>query len=142
MKSKLKATALALLMVMLLSAVASAAGPKRIDLGDGFYMVTTSKLDDIQLLDGSKTGSTTGKVYNSGTYIGSITVKATFVYDGISAEVSSKSASVTTASGWSYKNKSVSSTSGSATATCTFYSGSKSTSASVTVYCDKNGNIS
>lgn len=142
MKNKFKLFVGALIMIMAMSAMASAAEPQAIDLGDGFSIVTTTKLADIQTYGGSVTGDATGDVYYSGTYIGSITIKATFVYDGSKVGVSSKSATVSTSNGWSYRNKSATGSGGSATASCTFYKGSTAKDASVTVYCDKNGNIS
>lgn len=142
MKNKARLFIGALIMIMAMSTAALAAEPQVVDLGDGFTMITTVKLSDVQLYGGSVSGEAASNVYYSGTYIGSITVKATFGYDGSKVGVSSKSATVTTDNSWSYKNKSVSGSGGSATASCTFYKGSTSKYASATVYCDKNGNIS
>lgn len=142
MKNKFKLLIGSLIMLLTLSVAASAAEPQKIDMGDGFYMITTTKLSDIQLYGGSVTGDKTADVYYSGTYVGSITITATFIYDGSRVGVESKSASASTSNGWSYKSKSATGSGGSATGSCTFYKGSTSKSASVTVYCDKNGNIS
>lgn len=142
MRSKLRFSAIILAVVMMFSNFAFAAQDDRVDLGNGFYMITTEKMSDIQLYDGSKTVEKTGNVYYSGTHVGSITLTATFVYGGSSVAVTSKSISVSTDNGWSYKNSKTSSSGGTATASCTFYKGSQSTSASVSITCDKNGNVS
>lgn len=82
------------------------------NLGNGFTMKTVTSVlkSNMGLLANvssqSKTYRRTGVVEHNGSRIGSITLTASFGYDGSSAWVNSMRTSHSIASGWSYENES------------------------------------
>lgn len=69
------------------------------------------------LRSSSRTAEKTKKVYSSGNLIATVTLKATFGYDGSEAWVISASASKSTSGGWSYGGQSIDKDGGTATLT-------------------------
>ncbi len=82
------------------------------DLGNGFTMKTvTSVLNTnmkfrVNALSQTETYRRTSAVEHDGSWVGSITLTASFGYNGSSAWVNSMSTSHSVASGWSYENES------------------------------------
>lgn len=121
-------------------------------LENGDYIVTELAVDSsdtpIQVKDqetrATKTGYKTATYYNSaGTKIWSVTVTGTFSYTyGVSATATSSSATVNIfVSGATFKNKNAYTTGNTAIASGTVVYNGMSTTKSVSVSCDKYGNL-
>lgn len=104
---------------------------------DELYEIASTRATD-------KTSYKTRNVYYGDTLVGTITIQATFRYDGSAVSVVSKSVTQsTTYDGWSYKQNSFTSSGG------TVILDAKLTklliltiSVDMTLTCDKNGNVS
>lgn len=88
------------------------------NLGNGITVETKTTLWNTSataaLASSSRSASRTKTYKANGSTVATVTLNATFGYDGSSAWVSSKSASHSTVSGWSYGSQSLSSSGGTA----------------------------
>lgn len=117
-------------------------GPERIDLGNGYSVVITT---------GTTAGSARAQTSNycQGTYycgstkIGTVTLHATFNYDGSTVSVQSAYATYVLATGWAYKNQTITKSGGTAHLTVNLVkSGYATVPVSLSLTCDKDGNVS
>lgn len=113
------------------------------DLGDGITVVDEI-IDYSSARSTDKTYAHVKTIKNDGTTIGTIAIRGTFRYDGTTVSVVSKSVTQTdTYDGWSYKQNSFTSSSGTITLDAKL---TKllvlNISFTMTLSCDKNGNIS
>lgn len=114
------------------------------DLGNGITVETSLTVHHSLLRDNTQTASRTSTFKNNGVLIGTVTLTATFGYDGSRAWVESASGSSSMESGWSYRNQSISKSGGTATLTADI----KNTSiggvvpVNISLTCSKNGTIS
>lgn len=91
----------------------------------------------------TKTASKTREITSGTTLIAEITIKGTFSYNGTTSSVVSKSVTQTdTYDGWSYKQSSFTSSGGTITLNGKVTKLLTSQSFTLTLSCDKNGNIS
>lgn len=122
---------------------------------DGSYLVTTLETDSgISLFSSTQTGIKTATYYNSDNVAAcALRVTATFSYDGTTVSCTSvQDVSYTYVSGWKVENVTTSKSAASTTKASATAKGNAvqrvlgvavvSKPISVTVYCDKNGNIS
>ena len=144
MKSRVRLLALIGAIVMALSVNAFAAQKtERIDCGNGFYLILgEAQISEPQTYaSGTVSGHKLAKVYYSDTYVGSMTVYATFSYSSSSIKATSSSCTATSANGWGYRSRYTDGTGSKVTGYCTFYNGSLSTEGHVSISCDANGNL-
>lgn len=117
---------------------------KRIDLDDGGYIVEEIVSSGTARATSTKSGTKTSTRYSADNEIlYAVKVTGTFSYNGTSAWATASSATVSiysTSITYVSKSSSYSSNYAKATGTVTFLT--KSESRTVTLYCDKNGNLS
>jgi hypothetical protein len=88
-------------------------------LGDGITVETTTTVHNSLLRSSTKSATRTSTYKDNGTSIATVTLNATFGYDGSSAWVVSASASHWVASNWTYESQSISTTGATARVTAT-----------------------
>lgn len=110
------------------------------DLGDGFTAEDTLIVYE-NARSNSKPASKTSKIEFDGSTVAVITLHGTFIYDGSSVQVSSKSVTKTLYDGWSYTQNSLTSSGGTITLKGTVSKLLQKYSFMLTLTCDKNGNI-
>ena len=135
-------TALALVLSLCLIPTCSAYGrenTKVVDLGNGITVETTTTVYDSLLRS-----SSTSKFKNNGELIATVTLTATFGYDGSRAWVVSASGSHSMESGWTYSNQSISKSGGTANLTADIKSttGLGAFPVDISLTCSKDGDIS
>lgn len=118
---------------------------KVIDLGDGFsceittQVITHTRLRTVnQTTDARKTAIVRD---NNNREVGRFVLCGTFSYNGTSARATSSDWDASAASGYSYDGNSYCS-GASVRGSCTFSGNGTSKTVSLTITCDKNGNIS
>lgn len=113
------------------------------DIGNGYYYVETIYVPSVQPYSNTKTGTKTSACVNGGTTIFSISVTGTFTYDGSSSQATSASGSISAYVDGVTLNSRRAYTSGASA--CAFgsvtYNGA-TLQKTVTLTCDKNGNLS
>lgn len=113
------------------------------DLGNGYYYVETIYVPAIQTFGSSKTGTKTAQCISSGTTIYTISVTGIFTYDGVSSEATSASGSIATyVENATIKSRSAYTSGASAIATGSVSYLGLTLQKTVTLTCDKNGNLS
>ena len=140
-------TALALVLSLCLIPTCSAYGrenTKVVDLGNGITVETTTTVYDSLLRSSTQKASSTSKFKNNGELIATVTLTATFGYDGSRAWVVSASGSHSMESGWTYSNQSISKSGGTANLTADIKSttGLDSFPVDISLTCSKDGDIS
>lgn len=140
-------TALTLIASLFLSATCSAQEytvTKVQDLGNGVTVETVVTVEDALFRSYTRRASTKNTYKNNGTEIATVTLTATFGYDGSDAWVVSSSGSHTVESGWSYSGERISDSGGTATLTATIKStkGLGQVPVDISLTCSKNGDIS
>ncbi|MDR1158181.1 MAG: hypothetical protein LBK75_07735 [Oscillospiraceae bacterium] len=116
-------------------------------LGDGITVETTITVHSSLLRSSTKSATRASTYKDNGTTIATVTLNATFGYDGSSAWVVSASASHWVASNWTYENQSISTTGATARVTATLkkWLGSTSTgtaSVNSALTCSAGGTVS
>lgn len=114
------------------------------DLGNGITVQRTVTVYESLLRSSTKKASTTMEYRNKGALIGTVTLTATFGYDGSRAWVVSASGSSSMESGWSYKNQSISNSGGTSRLTADIKNTSigGSVPVNISLTCSKSGSIS
>ncbi|MDR1157625.1 MAG: hypothetical protein LBK75_04870 [Oscillospiraceae bacterium] len=152
-KVKVLACCLAMLCLMSVSVFSYAAEPGDAQttdieyLGDGITVETTTTVHNSLLRSSTKSATRESTYKDNGTTIATVTLNATFGYDGSSAWVVSASASHWVASSWTYENQSLSTTGATARVTATLkkWLGSilvTSASVNIPLTCSASGTIS
>ena len=112
-------------------------------ISDDSYYIETISVPTTQLYDNTKIGTKTAAFVVSGTTIFSISVTGTFSYDGTSSEATSASGSITAyVDGVTLKSRSAYTSGASAIATGSVTYVGITLQKTVTLTCDKNGNLS
>lgn len=140
-------TALALVLSLCLIPTCSAYGrenTKVVDLVNGITVETTTTVYDSLLRSSTQKASSTSKFKNNGELIATVTLTATFGYDGSRAWVVSASGSHSMESGWTYSNQSISKSGGTANLTADIKSttGLGAFPVDISLTCSKDGDIS
>ncbi|MEE0799666.1 MAG: hypothetical protein U0L91_00135 [Gemmiger sp.] len=112
------------------------------DLGDGWVVVTTVTESAAQARSSTKVGSKHAEYTYEGRHIATVYLNGSFSYDGSSATATGVSASHVTASGWSYGGESTWCSGASVRLTATLSGEGHDVPISLTLTCDKNGNLS
>lgn len=112
--------------------------------GLGEVEVTTiTKVQNSLVRSSQKSASKTKEFTYDGQVVATVTLKATFGYDGSSAWVVSATGSQNISSGWTYKNQSIDKSGNSATLTATLSKGiGVKTPVEITMSCSPSGTIS
>ena len=116
-------------------------------LSDGITIETTLTIHQSLLRNNSKRAALESVYKDNGTIIATVTLDATFGYDGTTAWVVSASASHWVASGWSYESQSLSTTGSTARVTATLkkwllFISIASVPVDISLKCSPNGTIS
>lgn len=133
---------IALALSLALPAFAVEPQGKVIDLGDGFYMVTTVTQYTTYANDKMVYGSTSGDYYSGNTKIGTATLAASFDISGSTAVAKTAVLSGTGMNGWTFKNGGTKCSGNRATGNVTFTSGSTQKNSTLTLTCSPSGVIS
>lgn len=145
---KLISTLMALALVLSLCLVPTSAHELEkttvIDLGNGITVETTTTVYDTLLRSSTQKASSTSRFKNNGELIATVTLTATFGYDGSLAWVVSASGSHTVESGWRYQNQDISNSGGTSNLTAEIKSttGLGVVPVDITLTCTKDGDIS
>lgn len=111
------------------------------DLGDGFAVK-----DELIVYETarsfSKSAAKTRSISFGGATVATITLHGTFVYNGSTVSVASKSVTKTLQDGWTYTQNSLTSSGGTITLHGTVSKSIYKASFTLTLTCDKNGNVS
>lgn len=139
-----------ILLVCMLAIPASATGIDQqiisqnvIYISDDYYYIETITIPAVQPYGSTKTGTKTSVCVSSGTSIFTLTVTGTFTYDGSSSTATKATGSISTHVASATVNDRYAYTSGSSA--CAFASVSYNGATlqkTVTLTCDKNGNLS
>lgn len=133
----------ALVLVCSLFTPALAAEPQEvIDLGDGFYIVITTKQIPMNRAGDIVTGSKSGKVYNGLTQVGTATLTGQFDISGSTAKATRSAITGSGMNGWNYDRGTTSCSGNKVTGTAYFSSGSTAKSFPLTLTCSPSGVIS
>ena len=108
-------------------------------LENGIVVVDTLTTTGMETRSGVS-HSRTREYYSGSSRIASVTLSASFIYDGITAHATAASSSHWVASGWSYSGESVY-TSGATAYLSATISGSTTIPVDITLTCDPYGNI-
>ncbi|MCI8856880.1 MAG: hypothetical protein HFH26_10110 [Clostridiaceae bacterium] len=150
-KKSLISVLLTVIMLFAMMPFSGAANVERVttetvDLGDGFTaeITTTVIIGSVQGRAGEQT--ITGKketdvIYN-GMEIGKLKISGNFSYDGSSARATSDSCSAYAESGYRYSGKSSSHSGATVRGSCTFTGNGANKYVSLSMTCDRNGNVS
>lgn len=112
-------------------------------LGDGCYFIETIYVPNAQLYSSTKTGTKTAECVYYGTTIFTISVTGVFTYDGSTSDATSASGKIAAYVENVTLNSRRAYTSGSsAIATCSISYNGSTIQKTVTLTCDKNGNLS
>lgn len=149
MKNKLISFLLALTLLVSMIPISFAANTETpvietIDLGDGFVAkITTSQIysSDAMYISNSISRSKSGDVWRNNELIGTFRLYGTFTYDGSSSRATDDRWNATAISRYDYDGDSYCSGS-SVKGSCTFTGDGYSKTVSLTLTCDRNGNIS
>lgn len=113
------------------------------NLGNGYYFIETIYVPAVQPYSNTKTGTKTAQCIVSGTTIYTISVTGTFTYDGSTSDATSASCKIATYVENATINSRNAYTSGaSAVATGSVTYNGINIPKTVTLTCDKNGNLS
>lgn len=113
------------------------------DLGNGCYFIETIYVPAIQSYSNTKTGTKTAQYIASGTTIYTISVTGTFTYDGSTSNATSASGSIVTyVDGVTINSRRAYTSGSSAIATGSVTYNGATLQKTVTLTCDKNGNLS
>lgn len=142
---QISAIALCLLIVAaLVVQPVSAAGVSReriLDLGDGLIAIETLEID-METRSTEKSATRTWNIQDGTDLIATISIHGVFFYDGSTVRVVSKELSrCDTYGGWSFSQTSFSSSGGTITLTGKLSKFLSSKNISLSLSCDKNGNI-
>ncbi len=140
-------TFLSLVMSLLLSSTCSAQArivAETRDLGNGVTVETVIVVDEALSRSSTKKASTVNTYKYRGEEIGTVTLTATFGYDGSRAWVVSASGSASMEPGWTYSGERISDSGGTAylSATIKNTSGQIKVSVDIDLTCSKDGDIS
>lgn len=112
------------------------------NMGDGFYCIETISVPAVQPYANTKTGTKTAQFVSSGTTVFALSVTGTFTY-GSTSEATSASYSITTyVENATVKDCSAHTSGASAVATGSVSYQGFTLQKTVTLTCDKNGNLS
>ena len=113
-------------------------------MGNGITVETATTVYDSLLRSSTQKASSTSKFKNNGELIATVTLTATFGYDGSRARVVSASGSHSMESGWTYSNQSISKSGGTANLTADIKSttGLGAFPVDISLTCSKDGDIS
>lgn len=113
------------------------------DVGNGFYYIETISVPAVQTYGSTRTGTKTARCVHSGTNIFAISVTGTFTYDGTTAVATSATYSITTyVEDATVKSRNAYTSGASAIATGSVSYMGFTLQKTVTLTCDKNGNLS
>lgn len=117
-----------------------------VDLGDGFTakITTTVIIGSVQGRAGEQTAvgkKETDVIYN-GSKIGEFKITGNFSYNGSSAWATSDSCSASAKSGYRYSGKSPSHSGATVRGSCTFTGNGANKYVTLSLTCDRNGNVS
>lgn len=115
---------------------------KVIDLGDGFYMVTTVTQYTTYANGTMVYGTTSGDYYSGSTQIGTATLVASFDISGSTAVAKTAVLSGSGMNGWTFKNGGTKRSGNRATGDVIFTSGSIQKNSTLTLTCSPSGMIS
>lgn len=150
-KKSLISVLLTVIMLFAMMPFSGAANVERIttetvDLGDGFTaeITTTVIIESVQGRAGVQTikESKKSNVKSSGVLVGSFELSGRFSYDGSSAWATSDSCSASAEPGYSYSGKSSSHSGATVRGACTFTGKGVNVPVSLSLTCDRNGNVS
>lgn len=113
-----------------------------IDLGDGFYMVTTVAQYTTYRADNIVYGTTSGDYYYGSTKIGTATLGASFDISGSTAVAKTAVLSGSGMNGWAFQNGGTKCSGNKATGSVVFTSGSTRKTSTLTLTCSPSGVIS
>lgn len=151
MRKKLSVLLALVLLMGALAVPASAAAPETVYKTETIYVEglgeveveTVTTVHDSLLRSSKKTVETTDKYKSGGTVIATVTLKATFGYDGSDAWVESASVTKSTSGGWSYGGQSIDKDGGTVTLTAKLTKSSyPSIPVEITMTCSPSGKIS
>lgn len=134
--------AIALTLSLAIPALAVEPQSEVIDLGDGFYLVTTVTQYTTYSNDKMVYGSKSGDYYSGTTKIGTATLVASFDTSGSTAVAKTAVLTGSGMNGWSFKNGGTKCSGNKATGTPTFSSGSAHRSFTLTLTCSPSGVVS
>lgn len=113
------------------------------DVGNGFYYIETISVPAAQTYGNTRTGTKTAQCVYSGATIFTIAVTGTFTYDGTTADATSATYSFTIFSeDATAKSRNAYTSGSSAIASASVYYKGFTLQKTVTLTCDKNGNLS
>lgn len=118
------------------------------DLGDGIVMETTITVYPSMTRDSSISAASSSNFTNNGKWIATVTLTASFTYNGMTAGVKSTDYAKLLASGWSYTNHKITTTTlstssgGTATLTATLKDFPINVPIRLSLHCDPDGTIS
>jgi len=150
-KKSLISVLLTVIMLFAMMPFSGAANVERIttetvDLGDGFTaeITTTVIIESVQGRAGVQTirESKKSNVKSSGVLVGSFELSGRFSYDGSSAWATSDSCSASAEPGYRYSGKSSSHSGATVRGSCTFTGNGANKYVTLSLTCDRNGNVS
>lgn len=113
------------------------------DLGNGLYFIETISVPSVQPYSNSKTGTKTSECVYNGTTIFTISVTGIFTYDGSTSQATSATGKmVAYAEGVTFNDRRAYVSGASAIATGSATYNGTTIPKTVTLTCDKNGNLS
>lgn len=113
------------------------------DLGQGCYYIETIYIPAVEPYGNAKTGTKTAQYINSGTIIYAISVTGTFTYDGSTSDATSATCKITTyVQNATILSRNAYTSGASAVATGSVSYNGATLQKTVTLTCDKNGNLS
>lgn len=113
------------------------------NMGDGSYYIETISIPAAQTYANTKKGTKTAQYISSGTTVYALSVTGTFTYDGTTADATSASYSITTyVEDATVKSCNAYTSGASAVATGSVSYKGFTLQKTVTLTCDKNGNLS
>lgn len=144
MKKRLLAAIPAVFMVLTLFSTAFAANTESvvIDMGDGFYAVSTVTYYQSNERSNTFYGERTDKVYNGNTQIGAATIYGKFSLSGSTVRATSGSMEGSGMNGWSYQSGTASCSGNKVSGTAKFKSGSTTKSLPMTLTGYSDGTVS
>ena len=112
-------------------------------VGDGVYYIETIYVPSVQTYGNTKTGTKVAECISSGTTIYTVSVTGTFYYDGSTSEATSASAKIAAyVEGVTLNSKRAYTSGASACAFASVNYNGATLQKTVTLTCDKNGNLS
>lgn len=113
------------------------------DLGNGYYYIETIYVPTVQTYGNAKTGTKVAQCINSGTTIFTVSVTGTFTYDGTTSDATSATCKIATyVASATILSRNAYTSGASAVATGSVSYNGATLQKTVTLTCDKNGNLS